>query len=120
MTLASCVLFYSLLHGIDPRITQAVINVESSGNPFAMGSKGDSGLMQIRHKFVPETEKQLLQACTNVRRGVSILKKAKQRCKHKKDKTWLVCYNLGITGGSRIKHPSSFIYYKKIMSEFKK
>lgn len=118
--LASCVLFYSFLAGIDPRITNAVIQVESRGNPFALGRLDDSGLMQIRHKFVPETQLQLFQGCTNIRRGVAILKQAKKRCKHKLNNTWLVCYNLGIKGGSKIRHPSSFIYYKKVMSEFKK
>ena len=120
MTLYSCVLFYSLLHGINPTITQAIIQVESSGNPLALGSKGDSGLMQIRHKFVPESRLQLLNPCTNVRRGIKLLKKAKEECKHKLNNTWLVCYNLGIKGGSRIKYPSSFIYYKKVMRELKK
>jgi soluble lytic murein transglycosylase-like protein len=120
MTLASCVLFFSFLNGIDHRITTAVVKVESSGNPFAVGGKGDSGLMQVRHQFVPESQKQLLQSCTNVMRGVALLKQAKDRCKHKLNNTWLVCYNLGIKGGSKIKYPSSFIYYKKIMSELKK
>jgi soluble lytic murein transglycosylase-like protein len=120
MTLASCVLFYSFLSGIDPAITNSVIKVESSGNPLAMGQKGDSGLMQIRHKFVPETQKQLLQSCTNVMRGVALLKQARDKCKHKLNNTWLVCYNLGIKGGSKIRYPSSFIYYKKVMSELKK
>jgi soluble lytic murein transglycosylase-like protein len=118
--IASCVLFYSLLAGIDPQITHAVIQVESKGNPFALGSHQDSGLMQIRHQFVPETQQQLFQGCTNIMRGVSLLKQAKDKCKHKLNNTWLVCYNLGISGGSKIKNPSSFIYYKKVMSEVRK
>lgn len=120
MTLYSCILFYSLLNGIDPTITQAIIRVESNGNPTAFGGKGDSGLMQIRHQFVPETKLQLFNPCTNIRRGVQLLKKAKDKCKHKLNKTWLVCYNLGLSGGAKIKHPSSFIYYKKVMKEVKK
>ena len=120
LTLASCILFYSFLNGIDPSITKAVISVESKGNPFAIGTQGDSGLMQVRHQFVPESQKQLLQSCTNVKRGTSLLKKAMFNCKHKLNNTWLVCYNLGIKGGSKLKHPSSFIYYKKVMSEIKK
>ena len=118
--IASCVLFYSLLAGIEPQITNAVIQVESSGNPFAVGKLGDSGLMQIRHKFVPETQQQLFQSCTNIRRGVEILKQAKEKCKHKLNNTWLVCYNLGLRGGSRIKYPTKFIYYKKITKELEK
>lgn len=111
-----CVIFYSLLSGINPNVTNAIINVESSGNPYAIGGKGDIGLMQIRHKFVPENEKQLLQACTNISRGVKILKNAKKRCKHKIDNTWVICYNLGIKGGSKIKYPKKFRYYKKVTS----
>ena len=118
--IASCVLFYSFLAGIDPRITQAVIQVESRGNPFAVGRLDDSGLMQIRHKFVPETQQQLFQGCTNIKRGVTLLKQAKDKCKHKLNNTWLVCYNLGIKGGQKIRHPSSFIYYKKVMKEVQK
>ena len=118
--LASCVLFYSFLAGIDPRLTQAVIQVESRGNPFAVGKLGDSGLMQIRHRFVPETQQQLFQSCTNVKRGVELLKQAREKCKHKLNNTWLVCFNAGIRGGSKIRHPSSFIYYKKVIQEMQK
>jgi soluble lytic murein transglycosylase-like protein len=120
MTLYGCILFYSFLNGINPEITKAVIEVESRGNPFALGTHQDSGLMQIRHQFVPETQKQLLQSCTNVMRGVAILKEARDKCKHQLNNTWLVCYNLGLKGGSKIKYPSSFIYYKKVMSQLKK
>ena len=118
--LASCVIFYSFLAGIDPRLTQAVIQVESRGNPFAVGKLGDSGLMQIRHRFVPETQQQLFQSCTNVKRGVELLKQAREKCKHKLNNTWLVCFNAGIRGGGKIRHPSSFIYYKKVMQEMQK
>lgn len=118
--IASCVLFYSLLAGIDPRITNAVIQVESNGNPFALGKLGDSGLMQVRHQFVPETQQQLFQGCTNIRRGVELLKQAKEKCKHKLNNTWLVCYNVGIKGGQKIRHPSKFVYYKKVIREIQK
>jgi len=119
MTLASCVLFYSMLGGIDPFLTDAIIKVESNGNPMAVGKVGDSGLMQVRHQFVPETQQQLFNPCTNIRRGVALLKKAKDNCKHKLNNTWLICYNLGLNGGSRIKRPTSFIYYKKVMGAMK-
>ena len=119
MIIQSCVLFYSLLNGIDSNVVNAVINTESEGNIMAIGSKGDSGLMQIRHQFVPETQLQLFNPCTNIMRGVSLLKNAKEQCKHKLNNTWLVCYNLGIKGGKKIKYPYKFIYYKKVMSKLK-
>jgi soluble lytic murein transglycosylase-like protein len=119
LTLASCILFYSFLHQVDPQIVSAVIDVESGGNPYALGAAGDSGMMQIRSKYVPETRLQLFNPCTNVRRGVQLLKQAMVRCKHKADMTWIVCYNLGITGGSRIRYPKLFPYYKKMARRMK-
>jgi soluble lytic murein transglycosylase-like protein len=116
----SCIIFYSFLAGINPQLTQAVINVESNGNPYALGKLGDSGLMQIRHKLVPETQQQLFQGCTNVKRGIELLNQARKKCKHQLNNTWLVCYNAGLKGGSKIKRPTSFIYYKKVMKEFRK
>lgn len=120
MTLASCILFYSFLNGVDPRITDAVIKVESEGNPFALSrDKKDGGLMQIRHKYVPETKHQLFQSCTNVMRGTALLKQAMQKCKHKANNTWLTCYNLGVAGGSRIRYPKLWPYYRKVMKRIK-
>lgn len=117
MTLASCILFYSFLNQVDYRITTAVINVESSGNPMAVGKLDDSGLMQIRSKFVPETQQQLFNPCTNVKRGTKLLAEAMKKCVHKLDNTWLVCWNVGVAGGRKIKHPKKFPYYKKIVGQ---
>jgi soluble lytic murein transglycosylase-like protein len=108
------------MHGLNPVLTNAIIQVESRENPFSIGSHGDSGLMQIRHQFVPETQLQLLNSCTNIERGVQLLKKAKQDCIHKANNTWVICYNLGIKGARKIKYPSSFIYYKKVMNAMRK
>lgn len=114
MTLASCILFWSFINGIDPAVTKAVISVESNGNQFAVGKVGDSGLMQIRHRFVPETQLQLFNSCTNVMRGTALLAQAKNKCKHTIDRTWIICYNQGIAGAKKIRFPKSQTYYKKI------
>lgn len=104
------------MSGIDPALTKAVIKVESNGNPFALSKdRQDSGLMQIRAKYVPESKLQLMQSCTNVKRGIELLKIARKKCKHTIDNTWIVCFNTGIRGGSRIKYPKKFPYYKKVM-----
>lgn len=114
-TLLSCIYFYSFLNGVDPQITKAVIKTESNGNPFALSAdRKDGGLMQIRMKYVPESKLQLFQSCTNVRRGTELLKQAMLKCKHKADNTWLTCYNAGLAGGSRIRFPRKFSYYKKV------
>jgi soluble lytic murein transglycosylase-like protein len=104
-----------MLNGIDPQITQAVIKIESNNKPFAISAdKKDFGLMQIRQKFVPYSQLQLLNSCTNVMVGTALLAKAKASCKKCLDKTWINAYNLGITGAKRLKHPRKFRYYRKI------
>ncbi len=113
-TLLGCVFFWSAMNGLDHRVTQAIISVESNGNPLALGRLRDSGLMQIRPQFVPYSQKQLLQSCTNIMVGTALLKKAKEKCKHKIDKTWVTCYNLGVRGGSRLKYPKKWAYYVKV------
>jgi len=117
MTLLSCIYFYSFLNGISPSLTSAVISVESSGNPFALGSAKEVGLMQIKPQFVPESALQLGQSCTNVMRGTSILKEMRIRCKHTVDKTFLICYNLGRARAAKIKQPKNQSYYKKVIAK---
>lgn len=119
LTLLSCILFYSHLHGIEPKITNAIIETESNFNARAIGPFKEVGLMQIRPEYVPETKEQLLDPCTNVKVGTAILKQAKDRCKHTEDYTWILCYNIGITGGNRIKHPKLFPYYVKVVNKLK-
>jgi len=118
MTLLSCIYFYSFLNGVDPMITQSVIEIESNGNPFALSpDRKDGGLMQIRMKYVPETMLQLFNPCTNVKRGTEILKRAKESCRECVDSSWVVAYNVGITGFKKIKYPKKFPYYLKIMAK---
>jgi hypothetical protein len=119
MVLQSCLLFWSLINGIDPQVTQAVIKVESNYNQMAVGRHGDSGLMQIRHKLVPESQLQLLTSCTNIMRGTDLLRKAKEKCKNCVDITWVNCYNLGARGCQKLKYPKRWRYYVKVTKEMK-
>lgn len=113
----ACILFYSLLNGIDPALTQSVIAVESKGNRFALGSVGEAGLMQIRPEFVPESRLQLFQPCTNIMRGTQLLSDLKAKY-GAIDKTFVNCYNLGMRGCKKLKHPRQFAYYKKVMAHY--
>lgn len=112
----ACILFYSLLNGLDPALTQSVINVESRGNPFALGKTSDSGLMQIRPIYVPETQQQLFSPCTNIMRGTQLLGKLK--LKYRFDKSWYVAYNTGERTFRKLKRPMEFAYYKKVQREY--
>ena len=64
------------------------------------------------------TVEQLKNPSINLVEGMRMLQAAKLRCKHKQDKTWLICYNQGVSSGSRIKNPKSQSYYKQVMSEY--
>jgi soluble lytic murein transglycosylase-like protein len=61
-------------HHLDPRLVEAVIHVESDGNPRAVSAKGAAGLMQL----IPATAKRFgvenrFDPAENVRGGVSYL-----------------------------------------------
>jgi len=112
-------LIYSSLAGIDPALTLAVIKVESNFNQRATGSVGEIGLMQVHPKFVAIPKHKLYNININIREGVRNLANSKLRCKHRESYTFLVCYNAGITGGSKIKNPRAFTYYKRVMKEYK-
>jgi hypothetical protein len=115
MVLQSCVLFFSLLNGIDPEVTKAVIKVESNGNVMAKGrSHGEIGLLQIRPQFVKETTLQLYQPCTNIMVGTRILGQLKKKCNLCIDRTYVNMYNLGQNGARKLKYPQKWKYYRKI------
>ena len=116
--LAACILTFALNAGIDPDLVHAVIKTESNYKSDAVGFVGEIGLLQVRPEYVPETAEELKKPCVNIRRGVSILAEAKKLCRHKLDKTWVNCYNLGVVGGSKIKYPKLFPYYKKVIANY--
>jgi soluble lytic murein transglycosylase-like protein len=117
--LYQCILYYSLLAGVDPTVTETVIKMESNGNPNVIGTKGDTGLMQIRYQYVPETQKQLLNPCINIRRGTQLLRQAMNKCAHKTKNQWLICYNAGIAGGNKIRFPDLHPYWLKFTRIYK-
>jgi hypothetical protein len=121
MTLLSCIYFFSFINAIDPNVTKAIIQIESSGNQFAIGkSHGEHGLMQIRPQFVVETKQQLFNSCTNVMVGTRILGQLKEKCKLCVDKTYVNGYNLGERGAKKLKHPKLWKYHKKVIAMLEK
>lgn len=112
--LNSCLLFFSMLNQLDYALVSSVISLESSFNPKAEGRHEDSGLMQIRHIYVPYTRIQLLQPCTNIMVGTDILRKAREKFPLYKDYQWVSAYNLGHSGFRKIKYPELFPYYLKV------
>lgn len=102
--------------GVKPETAIAVARVESNLNPNAVGPVGEVGIFQVRPEFSKYTAEELKNPAINTLEGLRILSESKKRCKHQLDRTWLNCYNLGVTGGARIKHPKLFPYYLKVMN----
>lgn len=105
-------------YDIDPHLAAAVIKTESRFNPKAIGGLGELGLFQIRPEFSKYSRRQLLDMNTNIIAGLEMLREAKNRCKHKANKTFVLCHNLGVTGARKIKRPEIFPYYRKVYAHY--
>lgn len=114
--LISLIISLSPQFDINHQTAIAVAKVESRLNPNAVGPLGEIGLMQVRPEYSKFSRDQLFDPTINIQEGLRILSEAKRKCKHKVDKLWLNCYNLGVRGGSRLKYPHKFPYYIKVMN----
>jgi hypothetical protein len=88
--------------------------IESGMNPNAISRTGDGGLFQLNnlaYKF--HYDKWRFVPATNTAIAMNTLGRLRTACKHKKDNSFVVCFNLGETGAARIRHPLSQTYYKK-------
>ena len=77
-TLGRLVSEASLDEGVDPKVTAAVVGVESKCSPFATSNRGAIGLMQVRAEIWKDTfdfqgKVNLLNERDNVRTGTHIL-----------------------------------------------
>lgn len=109
--------FYATQFNIDPKVAIAVAEVESAFKIDAIGGVGEVGLFQIRPEFSVVDEKELLNPIVNIIIGIRKLRKAKNECVHQVNLTWLICYNVGITGAKRIQYPELHPYVLKVRSK---
>lgn len=104
-------------YDISPETAVAVAKVESKLNPNAIGQLKEVGLFQVRPEYSKYTSEQLKDPKTNIKEGLRILAEAKKRCVHKDSKKFVICFNRGITGGSRVKDPANDKYYLKVFKK---
>lgn len=112
--IAAIIYLNALAAGINPHLAISVAVVESNLNPAAIGLKGDVGLFQVRHELVEESFFDLLNLDKNIRAGLRVLAHAKRGCNNFEDKTWVVCYNRGVTGAKRVVNKKNDAYYRKV------
>ena len=127
---------YSLLYGVDPNLVLAVAQHESKMNTHAVGQLGELGLMQLRPEYFSNDCKQskvkpatatshgcgeeLFLPEVNLEIGVRNLAYLQKSCVHKENGTYIICHNLGLKGGARIKNAKGQTYYKLVMIEYGK
>lgn len=104
-------------YNIDPVVAISVAKVESSLNPNAIGLLKEVGLFQVRPEYSKYTSEQLKDPKTNIKEGLRILSEAKKRCKHQVNKKYIICFNRGIAGGSKVKDPANDKYYLKVFKK---
>jgi hypothetical protein len=100
---------------MDADLVLAVIEVESGFNYKKTGSNGEIGLMQLLPIYFPKARHDLT---TNIEQGIAYMGFVRENCPVKRDFTWLICYNQGLSRTP--KHPKLLPYYKRIMSVYKK
>lgn len=120
LELLSTVFLMSATYNADPYLVAAVVNVESGFNPITVGTVGEIGLMQLRPEYHIKKgySFMLFDPKVNLQQGIKYLKSVQSECRHKEKLTFLVCYNAGVAGGSKIKNPRSFDYYKKVTASY--
>lgn len=109
------------INNIDQNIVLAVAKTESNYNVNMVGVAGEMGVMQIMpQNFKKANRRELSNSGVNIALGVYLLAEAKRTCKHQKNNTWLVCYNLGNNRANKVKHPEKWPYYVKVLNEYKR
>ncbi len=107
--------FYSLLNGIDPNLAFQMARVESNMNPNAVSRTQDGGLYQLnRNSYKFHNEQWRFNPEINIALALNTISKLKEKCAHKSYNSYILCYNMGIYGASKIKKPFMQTYYKKM------
>jgi soluble lytic murein transglycosylase-like protein len=105
---------YSAFYGLNSDLSFQVARIESNMNPLALSKTNDGGLFQLNRKYYKFHNPALIFDINyNIPIALHTLKNLKDTCKHKLDNTYVLCYNMGITGAKKIKYPLKHSYYKK-------
>jgi len=112
---------YGKLHGVDPHLVMAVIEVESAFNPTAVSRAGAQGLMQI----MPQTQQDLgltapFDARDNIEAGIRYLRMLMNRFPDLS--LALAAYNAGLGTVERYKgippFPETKDYVRRVMANY--
>lgn len=106
---------YSAFNGIDTNLAFQMARVESNMNPYALSRTNDGGLFQLnRGVYRFHNKNWIFEPVTNIALAMNTLSLLKNKCSHKKDNTYILCYNMGVKGAKKIRQPFLQNYYKKM------
>jgi soluble lytic murein transglycosylase-like protein len=106
--------FYSLVNGIDPYISFKMAKIESNMDHNAISRTNDGGLFQLNRRYYKfHNPKWIFSPETNIPIALNTLGFLKKSCKHHKDNLYVLCYNRGLKGASKVKNPLKDMYYRK-------
>jgi soluble lytic murein transglycosylase-like protein len=97
-------------YGIEPSLVRAIIFVESSNNPNAVGRDGEVGLMQLHPKWHPNVS---FDPKENIKLGIKYLAKIRARHGARHTNSWFVFFNYG--PNKKLDNPRETEYYKKVI-----
>jgi len=113
-TIKSAVNKASNKYNVNPNLIMAIMKVESTFNPLAVGKDGEVGLMQLRPKFHKGVTFGIENNIMMGTRYLMYIKKLKQM---NHNEAWFVYYNRGPF--SSLDNPKKTLYYKKVMKALK-
>lgn len=105
----------SIFHGVDPETAIRIAKLESNFNPKALSKTKDGGLFQLNtryHKF--HNPDWIFDENINTYIAIQTLSKFKKICKYKSNYQFVLCYNMGLRGASKLKNPDGQTYIKKL------
>lgn len=109
--------FYSLVNGIDPNLAFKIARIESNMNPNAISKTNDGGIFQLNNRYYRfHNPSWVFLPHTNIALALRTLGTLKNKCSHTEQDSFVICYNLGVSGAKKIKRPFKNNYYVKIKS----
>jgi soluble lytic murein transglycosylase-like protein len=109
----AAILQASLESGVDHDLLRAIATVESNRNAKAIGGLGEVGLFQLRPEFFGGAAS--TDPIVNATTAAKYLAKLKRQCASY-GKAFFVCHNTGAFRKQKLKRPTEFVYYKKVMA----
>ncbi len=100
-------------YNIDPDLALAIMEVESGGNPHAIGTKGELGLYQLHPRYHTGAT---FDVDRNIYLGIRYLARCRATCGKRFGSAFFVCFNRGPS--TKIREPKKTEYYRRVTAAY--